>query len=211
MERIPRNAKSLLGQLNLKTNPFYDSSSFKRYNERPWDIAVYTGLIGQCINASSQEVSYIPILDRQVEEARWIDFDTWWNMVVIKDERKNIFSRKDLVLNMADKDGGVHIDPVITEKYAAISRQNSLGWRGSMNSASYKPIPYPERAAIRQIAHEVLKSIIPDYTISVDIGEAYFVAYNIAVMYEPLKKKIGRNEVCPCGSGRKYKHCHGNN
>ncbi|HEX9647610.1 MAG TPA: SEC-C metal-binding domain-containing protein, partial [Alphaproteobacteria bacterium] len=21
--------------------------------------------------------------------------------------------------------------------------------------------------------------------------------------------KIGRNEPCPCGSGRKYKHCHG--
>ncbi len=22
-------------------------------------------------------------------------------------------------------------------------------------------------------------------------------------------KKVGRNERCPCGSGRKYKHCHG--
>jgi preprotein translocase subunit SecA len=22
-------------------------------------------------------------------------------------------------------------------------------------------------------------------------------------------KKIGRNKVCPCGSGKKYKHCHG--
>jgi uncharacterized protein YecA (UPF0149 family) len=22
-------------------------------------------------------------------------------------------------------------------------------------------------------------------------------------------RKIGRNERCPCGSGRKYKHCHG--
>ena len=21
--------------------------------------------------------------------------------------------------------------------------------------------------------------------------------------------KIGRNELCPCGSGKKYKHCHG--
>jgi preprotein translocase subunit SecA len=21
--------------------------------------------------------------------------------------------------------------------------------------------------------------------------------------------KIGRNEPCPCGSGKKYKHCHG--
>jgi preprotein translocase subunit SecA len=22
-------------------------------------------------------------------------------------------------------------------------------------------------------------------------------------------EKIGRNDPCPCGSGKKYKHCHG--
>ena len=22
-------------------------------------------------------------------------------------------------------------------------------------------------------------------------------------------RKVGRNEACPCGSGKKYKHCHG--
>ncbi|MFW5724880.1 MAG: SEC-C metal-binding domain-containing protein, partial [Bacteroidota bacterium] len=28
---------------------------------------------------------------------------------------------------------------------------------------------------------------------------------------EPVRveKKVGRNELCPCGSGKKYKHCHG--
>ena len=27
----------------------------------------------------------------------------------------------------------------------------------------------------------------------------------------PIKvdKSVGRNEPCPCGSGKKYKHCHG--
>ena len=24
-----------------------------------------------------------------------------------------------------------------------------------------------------------------------------------------VSKKVGRNEPCPCGSGKKYKHCHG--
>ena len=24
-----------------------------------------------------------------------------------------------------------------------------------------------------------------------------------------ISKKIGRNSACPCGSGKKYKHCHG--
>jgi uncharacterized protein YecA (UPF0149 family) len=26
----------------------------------------------------------------------------------------------------------------------------------------------------------------------------------------PTPKKIGRNDPCPCGSGKKYKQCHGN-
>lgn len=25
------------------------------------------------------------------------------------------------------------------------------------------------------------------------------------------EKKVGRNEPCPCGSGKKYKNCHGKN
>jgi preprotein translocase subunit SecA len=25
-----------------------------------------------------------------------------------------------------------------------------------------------------------------------------------------VEKRVGRNEPCPCGSGKKYKHCHGN-
>ena len=26
---------------------------------------------------------------------------------------------------------------------------------------------------------------------------------------KPIIKKIGRNDPCPCGSGKKYKQCHG--
>jgi len=31
-----------------------------------------------------------------------------------------------------------------------------------------------------------------------------------SVRQESSEKKVGRNEKCPCGSGKKYKHCHGN-
>jgi preprotein translocase subunit SecA len=30
-----------------------------------------------------------------------------------------------------------------------------------------------------------------------------------AQTYKRQEKKIGRNDVCPCGSGKKYKACHG--
>ena len=27
--------------------------------------------------------------------------------------------------------------------------------------------------------------------------------------FKRVEKKVGRNDLCPCGSGKKYKHCHG--
>ena len=29
--------------------------------------------------------------------------------------------------------------------------------------------------------------------------------------YARSEKKVGRNDPCPCGSGKKYKNCHGKN
>jgi len=26
---------------------------------------------------------------------------------------------------------------------------------------------------------------------------------------DPVIERVGRNDACPCGSGKKYKHCHG--
>lgn len=39
----------------------------------------------------------------------------------------------------------------------------------------------------------------------------YYDPSGAAVKQEPVKvgPKIGRNDPCPCGSGKKYKHCHG--
>jgi preprotein translocase subunit SecA len=39
----------------------------------------------------------------------------------------------------------------------------------------------------------------------------YYDPSGVGVKQEPVKvaPKIGRNDPCPCGSGKKYKHCHG--
>ena len=50
------------------------------------------------------------------------------------------------------------------------------------------PIPVPEEAALMQPAEDGA------------VQPAPFVRD---------KRKVGRNEPCPCGSGKKYKHCHG--
>lgn len=54
------------------------------------------------------------------------------------------------------------------------------------------------------------------------ISEYLYKLRQISLMFEGKKpisldmgsrknKKIGRNALCPCGSGKKYKYCHGKN
>jgi preprotein translocase subunit SecA len=35
------------------------------------------------------------------------------------------------------------------------------------------------------------------------------VAVAVAPPFVRAGEKVGRNDPCPCGSGKKYKHCHG--
>jgi preprotein translocase subunit SecA len=46
------------------------------------------------------------------------------------------------------------------------------------------------------------------YTAPDESGQAQTVAAGLAGTQVPLGP-VGRNEPCPCGSGKKYKHCHG--
>jgi preprotein translocase subunit SecA len=74
--------------------------------------------------------------------------------------------------------------------------------------------PAEEQARLRQEAEELAKRMqfVHAEAPSLDPAAAEEALANegfdpaVQVRNEP---KIGRNEVCPCGSGKKYKHCHG--
>ena len=73
-------------------------------------------------------------------------FDEWWNAVIILDEGGQKFTRKDLVLALANKEGGAHVDPELDAAYGALSRSGSLGWMitgGRRESGSSGPRPTP--------------------------------------------------------------------
>jgi len=94
---------------------------------------------------------------------RKMDFLQWWNQIVIIDQKKNKFSRKDLVLDVSNKDGGAHIDPELNNKYADLTRSNSLGLVLISNNVEKKFSTNPELASIRQICHEVLKTLNDEF------------------------------------------------
>ena len=59
-----------------------------------------------------------------------------------------------------------------------------------------------------------IDKIIYFYTLNDIFNSSYIVDTN-KNEEKPLEdslenKKVGRNERCPCGSGKKFKHCHGN-
>lgn len=88
-----------------------------------------------------------------------LPFDEWWNRDVIKDRLKQRFSRRDLVLAVANQDGGSHVDPGVDERYYALSRSNSLGWLVVNEDETTSPMGSPVPSSLRQIAHEVLRSL----------------------------------------------------
>lgn len=89
----------------------------------------------------------------------WLPFDAWWSESVVRMLDHGCLSRMDLVLAVANKDGGSHVDPRIADEYAALSRGNALGWTVGISDVDERPLGNPVPGAIRQITHEVMKSL----------------------------------------------------
>jgi hypothetical protein len=200
------SSKSLLGQLGQKSIQFYETS----VPRKPRNIMPYSGLIATSL--TPEGAKYVALLDMLPPDAapRWVSFDEWWNRVIFVDQKGSETSRKDLILAIANKDGGAHVDPILDEKYADLSRRNSLAWRTS-GPRGDAPLESPEKAAVRQITHEILKSLNPTMPMMEPKVRGALIM-DVCVMSEERRAtvpKVGRNAPCPCGSGKKYKHCHG--
>lgn len=200
------SSKSLLGQLGQKAIPFYDTA----VPRNPKTIMTYSGLTA--MNITPEGATHIAPLDMLPPSCspHWVEFDEWWNRVIFSDKDGSHTSRRDLILAVANKDGGAHVDPVLDEKYANLTRRNSLAWRFKGPRGDV-PLEGPEKAAVRQIAHEVLKSLNPTMSnVKPNIKGTLVMDFQAEVKEEqPPIPKVGRNVPCPCGSGKKYKQCHG--
>jgi hypothetical protein len=198
------SSKSLLGQLGKKSISYYDTS----LPRNPENGAPYNGLAG--IDLTMNNATYKAFFEDLPPECppRWVSFDEWWNRVIFLDNRGGETTRKELICAVANKDGGAHVDPVLSEKYANLSRRNSLGWSMSSPQGSI-PLKSPEKASVRQITYEILKSLNPEmHSIKPSI-KGMFIGELQVIKSQPTMPKAGRKAPCPCGSGKKYKHCHG--
>jgi hypothetical protein len=151
------SSTSLLQQLNEKTRAFHDTA----IPGVPGNLATYGALVQMALGPNGDV--YVPFLDGPFPSG-WtpvgVAFDKWWRRIVFTNPERLAMSRKDLVLAVANQDGGAHIDPSLSEAYAALSRQNAMGWVFEKEGAHFVVRP-AELAAVRQIAHELLKTFDP--------------------------------------------------
>ena len=88
-----------------------------------------------------------------------VSFTSWWEEIVIKDGEGQVFSRKDLILAMANKEGGAHVAPELDEAYAKLTRFHSQGWQVRTEEVRQPADNSLAEASVRQIAHEFLVSV----------------------------------------------------
>lgn len=104
--------------------------------------------------------SYVP---RCVADAAWdnppLRFSTWWSAVVLRDAQRRTWVRRDVVLALANKEGGAHLDPSQPEEIKALERENSMGWVYIEGDEQSPFLNSPLPATVRQIAHEVLVTL----------------------------------------------------
>ena len=97
-----QQSKSLLGLLGWKQGVgFLDTA----YDYNPSNLMSHHGLVRLRIAAAG---SYDAPLDQGFpgRPNRYVFFPEWWNKTVIVDSNKNKFNRRELVLALANKDGG---------------------------------------------------------------------------------------------------------
>jgi preprotein translocase subunit SecA len=94
---------------------------------------------------------------------------------------------------------------------------DSIGLLSRVQVRTEAEIEEQERERERQLARQLqLQHAAPQSAIAADAAETGGIApptlsgpEQFATPVNPDVRKVGRNEPCPCGSGKKYKHCHG--
>lgn len=170
-------SKSLLTQLNLKesfkyvdtkgTNHTNVLSNFS-FGQGSIEITSeafsfpYVGLLFKNMSIENNESNFTfsPLFKNKLydkTQIKLVDFSAWWNGEIFDNRQGLKLSRKDVILNIANKDGYSHVDVDEAENYSAFKQINSFVLPYNDTSGIIKTIPlFP---TVRQIAYELQESI----------------------------------------------------
>lgn len=157
-------SQSLLKQLELKNQiKFIDSSLpidpvHTYLGGGRWAATAYVppGLIG--VSISSRVAKFRAPLSLRDGAKGFVLFSEWWTATCIPGHDKKRYSRKELVLTMANKEGGAHIDADIDMAYKEFASSN-LNMAHVVNEIETGFMNSAANASMRQIAWEMLPTL----------------------------------------------------
>ncbi|MFE4239829.1 hypothetical protein [Peribacillus butanolivorans] len=153
-----KNSVSLLTHLDVKNKLYYFNTAIPE---------TQFGLTGvRTTTEGGGKTEYVAPLDKLSEKRKeqpLITFNNWWTEMKVISDGNNKFSRKDLIMNVANKDGGAHIDSKLNKSYTKLTRENSLNVFHQDNSNQLTSVKGVELASIRQIAFELIKTLSKKY------------------------------------------------
>ncbi|MBE3079261.1 hypothetical protein HA387_12695 [Clavibacter michiganensis subsp. michiganensis] len=147
---------SLLKQLNIKTRfKWIDSSGGVDPNNLLTTSALTT--MGPNQRHPQNQWAYHPrplAMMLATGPLTHLDFTEWWTMRVIKDDADRTFTRRQLILISANKEGGGHVGD-LTNNERALKSGKHFGWQLQTDAGSVPLELAPIPPSVRTIATEV--------------------------------------------------------
>lgn len=177
-----RASKSLLGQIGVKDKvPWADGiipAILKNLIEEQekgnlGSASLLTMVkLGAGFLENYELIKVVPVFDVHPLGDRWVPFDYWWTTARLVDTNEQPISRKQIVLFLANKSGGAHVDD-LPDSWRFITRENGMGFNLSRLEGKTKADDSPVPAAMRQIAEEVR------FTIREKLGELIAIKHHL--------------------------------
>ncbi|WP_273128942.1 hypothetical protein [Bacillus weihaiensis] len=173
--RRNNKTKSLLTLLNKK-NMLFLNTGFEVKNPKINVNLVGIATIPSKLPLLTKQFDniYLPLLnDSEKIDVKLLSFEDWWNSQIIYVESENstsIFTRKRIVLTMAEQDGGSHVDSHedIDPEYLELATAAKSFFINIDRFGNESPIINMHFALVRQIAHELIVSLIKEFNIHLE-------------------------------------------
>lgn len=147
-------SSSLLGQMHLKKRVQFVSTA-QKYS--PTNL-----LSQQCLLMLSfvgDTARYVPLFENG-NRYRFLSFPDWSGEIVLSDQHKRLFRRKQVLKLLANQDGGAHVDPELDDTFAVMKTNNLTGWVVTRADGTTTPFGNDAvYATMRQMTFEVLQSL----------------------------------------------------
>jgi hypothetical protein len=155
-------SKSILTQLGVRGSLRFLSSGAPI---NPGNLASSMPLVLINVVSSGGETTakYLPLLGNGPPiPPRLLQFPTWWEEGIYRDQKKRTLSRKNLIASMRDQDGGSHFDEELRDPtYIGVVKEGSAGWWLTSNAVTRSIEPGPHLATVRQIGWELEQTLNP--------------------------------------------------